>query len=214
MVDEIPDVAGRERAAADPQDRVAQTFFAIGLVARAALADVAPDRASEPLVVALARVADLAATGTEHMRDVILALSDAEVDGQAVAPALRRLVRDFQHRTGIEAALVVTGEQGLLPAHIARELHTVGTQALDCLGRHSQASAVVLGLRLGQRSVTLTIHDDSSGAAIASTLHLELRDVGQRVRRLGGTFVARAGRDGGFLVRARVPLTGALQEWT
>jgi PAS domain S-box-containing protein len=209
------DVTELRRSSAEPQDRAAQTFIAIGLVARAALNDMPDDIAAGPLALALTQVAELAATGAGHLHQARFADVELAADGHEFVPTLRRLVRSFQHRTGIEAALVVTGDQGWLPNDVAEVLQAVGMHALAFVEHQSSASAVVLGLRISQRSVTLSIHDDgATGRATGGQIQLALRDVGLRVRRMGGTFVARPGREGGFLVRTRLPLMGSLQGLT
>jgi signal transduction histidine kinase len=207
----------RRRIADELQDHAAQTFFVIGLVARAALAELPPDRASEPLAAALIQMGDLATAGAKHLREAMFTLNHAEVDGRDVVPALWRLVRGFQQRTGIDADLVVTGRQGRLPTEVAEALHAVARIALANTERHGSASAVVLGLRCSPRSVTLSIQDDSAGAAqpagkrmAAGATHFVVNGVGERVRNLGGTFTAKPGRDGGFVVRTRLPFKRSL----
>jgi PAS domain S-box-containing protein len=197
------------------QDHALQTFFVIGLVARAAVAELPPDRVSEPVAAALVQVMELATAGTEHLREAIFALNHSEVVAGGVVPALWGLVRAFQQRTGIDADLLVSGTPRQLPTEVSEMLHAVAREALANVERHSQAGAVVLGLHIARHSVTLSVQDDGASASepvverIAdSATHFGLRGVGQRVRRLGGTFVAQAARDGGFLVRTRLPLKG------
>jgi signal transduction histidine kinase len=86
-------------------------------------------------------------------------------------------------------------------------------EALANVERHARAGAVVLGLHIGASSISLTIHDDGDGASPLvlkrisnSATHFGLRGMRERVRRLRGTLVVGPGRDGGFLVRARIPL--------
>jgi signal transduction histidine kinase len=214
------DITERRQAQADKQleivalqDHALQTFFIIGLVARAALAELAADRVSEPIAAALVQLVQLAAAGTEHLREAIFTLKQSDIDGEGVVPALWRLVRAFQQRTGIDSDLLVTGTGRQLPTEIAEMLHAVGREALANVERHSQAGAVLLGLHIARHSVTLSIQDDGIGTAepmlariASSATHFGLRGVGQRVRRLGGTFVAQAAPDGGFRVRIRLPL--------
>jgi PAS domain S-box-containing protein len=85
--------------------------------------------------------------------------ADVLVAGTTLAE-LSRLVRCFEQRTGIEAALVVTERQGPLSPELAERLKPVAYAALANIERSATASAVVLGLRVGPRSVTLTIQDD------------------------------------------------------
>src|SRR5262249_31159451 len=159
--------------------------------------ELGPERVSEPVAAALAQVGELANTGSEHLRESLFALTHAEVDRSGVVPALWRLVRRFQQRTGIEADLVISGSPGRLPVEVAETLHAVAREALSNAERHSKASAVLLGLRVGPRTVTLSVQDDGAGASVRmvkriadSATHFGLRGVGERVRRLGGSFVA------------------------
>jgi signal transduction histidine kinase len=62
------------------------------------------------------------------------------------------------------------------------------------------------------------VHDDGGGASslllnqIAdSATHFGLHGLRERVERLRGTFVAGPGPDGGFVVRARIPLQARSQ---
>jgi PAS domain S-box-containing protein len=216
------DITERRRAEAvknleivELQDHALQTFFVIGLVVSAALTELPPDRITEPVGAALAHVGELAASGSERLREAIFALNHGEVEQRGVVSSLWRLVRDFQSHTAIDADLVVKGGEIALPPEVAETLHAVGREALSNVERHSHASAVVLGLHVTPRMVTLSIQDDGARDARSpklkriadSATHFGLRGVGLRVRRLGGTLVAQPARDGGFVVRMRIPLT-------
>ncbi len=203
----------RRRIARDLHDHVEQTFFAIGLSARAALGNGANGTHAVSEAETLERVSQLAASGADQLRAAIFALNHAEVDGRGLVPELWRLVKAFQSRTGVETDLVLTGAQRRLPTDVAEALHSVAREALANIERHAQAGAVVLGLHIGPRAVTLTIQDDGMGASAlvlrqisSSTIHFGLRGIRERVRQLRGRFSARPGPDGGFIVRARVPL--------
>jgi signal transduction histidine kinase len=122
-------------------------------------------------------------------------------------------VRTFQQRTAIDTDLVLTGAQRDVPTEVAEGLHAVAREALANVERHSSAGAAVLGLHISARFITLTVHDDGAGASPLvlkqigdSATHFGLRGLRQRVRRLNGTFFAGPGPDGGFLVRAKIPL--------
>jgi signal transduction histidine kinase len=203
----------RRRIARDLHDHVEQTFFAIGLTATAALEDASTSGSQVRWAQALARVADLSNAGSEQLRNAIFALNDADLAAVGLVPALRKLVRSFQRRTGVETDLVFTGAQRQVPTEVAEVLHATAREALTNVERHARAGAVVLGLHLSARSISLTVHDDGAGASslvlkrIAnSTTHFGLRGLRERVRRLHGTFNSGPGPDGGFLVRARIPL--------
>src|SRR5262249_12844643 len=151
--------------------------------------------------------------GSEHLRESIVAFRHAEATGRGIVPILERLVRGFQQRTGIETDLVVAGARFPLPNELAETLNAVARAALANVEHHAGASAAVRGLRIGRTGVSLSIQDDGLADPRPSPTRLAdgparfgLRGVGQHVRRLGGTFVARPARDGGFLVRVRLPI--------
>jgi signal transduction histidine kinase len=82
--------------------------------------------------------------------------------------------------------------------------------------QHARASAVVVSLRFEPEAVTLTVQDDGIGASslVMSTLsdsatRFGLSGIRERVLRLGGTFTAQSGDEGGFIIRAHVGLTPA-----
>ena len=79
--------------------------------------------------------------------------------------------------------------------------------------QHARATAVVLSLRFEPDTLALTVQDDGVGAPslVLSTLaesatRFGLRGLRDLVHSLGGTFTTGPGDDGGFVVRAVVPL--------
>ncbi len=203
----------RRRIARELHDHVEQAFFAIGLAASAASGNRGRGAEVASPDDALAHVTRLAGSGAEKLRAAIFALNYAEVRERGLIPELWRQTREFQTRTGVDTDLVVTGSARRLPTDVAETLHSVAREALANIERHAHASAVVLGLHIGPRAVTLTIQDDGTGASPLvlrqinrSTIHFGLRGIRQRVRELNGRSSARPGADGGFIVRARIPL--------
>jgi hypothetical protein len=190
------------------QDQALQTFFVIGLLARAALADLAPDQVSDDVATTLVQIVNAAETGREQLREAVRALGQPEIGRGGLVEDLGVLVRNFHQRTGIDAELIVTGRAANdLPADAIDTLHHAAAEALANIERQAQARAVVLSLHIARNSVSLFIHDDGAGITPSSATDFGLRGVGMRVRHLGGTFDAQPTRDGGgFVVRTRIPL--------
>jgi signal transduction histidine kinase len=122
-------------------------------------------------------------------------------------------VQNFRGRTGLEADLVVSRQAGGVPPEIAEVLHAVAREALANVERHAHASAVALHLSVDGRTATLTVQDDGVGAArvvirtvAESDTHFGLRDLQARLEQVGGTLAVSPGDDGGFVLRASVPL--------
>jgi signal transduction histidine kinase len=200
----------RRRIARELHDRVEQTFFSIGLASQAALE---AHGSVDHLRACLATVQEYAQQGASQLQAAIFALSHAELPDPGLVPGMLRLVQDFRGRTGLEVDLVVSGRKGRVPGEAAEVLQAVAREALTNVERHAHASAAVLHLRLERRAAALTVQDDGVGAAplVLSSLadsaaHFGLRDLQARLRQVGGTLSAGPGDDGGFVVRARVPL--------
>jgi signal transduction histidine kinase len=197
----------RRRIASELHDRVAQTFFSIGLTAQAAM----DDGALEEDHTALQSIRSLSAVGNEQMREAIFALTHAEVHERGLASTLWHVVRDFRERTGLDCDLVLVGKEPRLSPESAEALLSVAHEGLANVEQHAQATSVVVSLRTSQTGVTLAVHDDGAGApalvlrSIASSAtHFGLRTVQARIRKLGGSFTVRRGEDGGFVLRVRV----------
>ena len=202
--------AERRRIARELHDQVEQTFFSIGLACRAALET---ESSLEHLRACLATARAYAERGAHELEAAIFALSHSDLPDPALVPGMLKLVQDFRGRTGLEADLVVSGQKSRVPAETAEVLQAVAREALANVERHAHASAAVLHLRVDRQAVTLTVQDDGLGAAplVLSTLadsaaHFGLRDLQARLRQVRGTLSAGPGDEGGFVVRARVPL--------
>jgi signal transduction histidine kinase len=107
----------------------------------------------------------------------------------------------------------LSGRERRVAPEIAETLYAVAREALTNVERHADASAVVLSLLFEPNTALLTVQDDGAGVSplvlrtlADSAIHFGLRSMHERVTRLGGTFVAQSGEDGGFVVRALVPL--------
>jgi hypothetical protein len=194
-------------------DDTLQKLFIIGLVARATLADQAPDQVPDNIAKALAQIVEVATGGREHLRDAIFALRRGEAGEAALADTLRMLAHRFERRTGIDAEVLVNGCSGSLPAGAVETLEQTAAEVLGGIERQSKARAVILSLRVTARSVTLSVQDDGASITdsslqrvVKSATYCGLHGVRQRVRGMGGTFVRKPLREGGFVVRARLPL--------
>jgi signal transduction histidine kinase len=205
----------RRRIARDLHDRIEQSFFAIELSASAALGGRAQHPSDTHLRETVARIGELSRAGAEELRAAIFALNRPECANLELTSVLWTLVRSFRQRTGIETDLVLTGSQRELPTEVADVLQSIAHETLANAERHSQARAVIVRLHFTARACTLTVLDDGVGASNlvmkrigSSATHFGLRGLSQRVKGLHGTFAYGSAPDGGYQVRARIPLPG------
>jgi signal transduction histidine kinase len=82
--------------------------------------------------------------------------------------------------------------------------------------RHSEASSVLVSVRIEPSQVTAVIQDDGGGMppAVADTYrkngaHMGLRGMEGRAERLGGKLTLAPGDECGLIVTAMIPLKGA-----
>jgi signal transduction histidine kinase len=200
----------RQRIARELHDQVQQIFFSIGLASQAALET---HGSVEQLRACVAAVREYAEQGANQLQAAIFALSRTESTDPALVPRLLELVQHIRGRTGLDIDLVVSKRARPVGTGATEVLYAVAREALSNVERHGHASAAVLHLRIDRGAAVLTIQDDGVGAAplvlsglAESATHFGLRDLQVRVRQVGGTLTAGPGADGGFVVRARVPL--------
>jgi signal transduction histidine kinase len=204
----------RRRIARDLHDHVEQTFFAIGLTAASLLDDPVQEMTTSKYADALRQIGELSTSGAEQLRGAIFALKYTDAERVAIIPALWKLVRSFEQRTGVDTELVLSGPPADLPDEVAETLYAIAGEALANVERHAHAVSAVLNLRAHPQSITLTVHDDGVGAPSrvlkrigSSATHFGLGGLRERVRRLNGHFTAGPGPDGGFILRTRLPLS-------
>ncbi|BAL88156.1 putative two-component system sensor kinase [Actinoplanes missouriensis 431] len=151
-------------------------------------------------------------TGRDSLADMRRVLSTVgEVDdawhpqpGLAMLPALVDQVRET---TGTPVGLRVEGTAVPVPSAVDLSAYRIVQEALTNTMKHAGAGAgadVVVAYATG--SVEITVSDDGSVPAHHDGMGTGLRGMRERVRLLGGRFDAGPGPQGGFVVRAVLPV--------
>ena len=201
----------RIRIAQDLHDRVAQTLFGLGLTADWLLAHVDADDGLRP---DLERVKSMAATGMRQVREAIFSLSSAPIDPEQFRAAVKTLLRDVE-AAGVTAHLQMWGEPRQLPPAVTDGLYQIIREALVNVRRHSQATSVLVSIRIENSAVTAVVQDDGIGlpAGVLDTFrkngsHLGLRGMESRAEHMGGHLTLSHGDDVGLIVTVIIPLRG------
>jgi signal transduction histidine kinase len=129
----------------------------------------------------------------------------------APAPSLARLSElvDRAGAMGLSVRTEVEGGPRPVPAEVDLAAYRIVQEALTNVSRHAGTANAVVRIRYGDDDVRVEIDDDGRGAANgAGTGGNGIRGMGERARALGGELFAGARPDGGFRVRARLPLGG------
>ncbi|BEP14076.1 hypothetical protein acdb102_23870 [Acidothermaceae bacterium B102] len=208
--------AERMRIARDLHDVLAHHIVAVNAQAGVAqyLLTSDPDAAGK----ALAGIVANTRSALDELR-VTLGLLRFEGDSDDRAPApsaslLAELVEEFR-RTGMSVTFVTNGTPGLLNAAADLAVYRIAQEALTNASKYAPGSAVRVELRWDEHAVTVTVANDvAPGSAHLSepadrgTGH-GLLGMRERAASANGSISTLPTTDGGFLVRAQLPVVAA-----
>lgn len=138
--------------------------------------------------------------------------SDEPSDDLAPQPSLERLdsLIDQVRDAGLDVDLVVEGDRRPLSAGIDVNAYRIVQEALTNVLKHAGKARATVRVRFGERDLDLEISDDGRGAAAAI---LDAPGDGQglvgmreRVQLHGGQLQAGPRMEGGYRVKARLPI--------
>ena len=200
----------RARIARELHDVVAHDVSVMVVQAAAAkrIVEREPDRAEEAIV-------SIEGTGREalaEMRRLLGVLRRGDEDlALAPQPSLSR-VDALLARTraaGLDVALERSGDDAPLPAGVDLAAYRVVQEALANVVRHAGAEHATVRLTYDPRAVVVEVVDDGRGAADGGgKAGHGLIGLRERVDLYGGDFEAGPRAEGGFGVRARLPVVG------
>ena len=199
----------RARIARELHDVVAHDVSVMVVQAAAAkrIVEREPDRAEEAIV-------SIEGTGREalaEMRRLLGVLRRGDEDlALAPQPSLSR-VDALLARTraaGLDVALERSGDDAPLPAGVDLAAYRVVQEALANVVRHAGAEHATVRLTYDPRAVVVEVVDDGRGAAYVGKAGHGLIGLRERVDLYGGDFEAGPRAEGGFGVRARLPVAG------
>ncbi|MDO5735870.1 MAG: sensor histidine kinase [Propionibacteriaceae bacterium] len=204
-------IAERTRMARDIHDTIAQGLSSIRLLVRAEL-----DRDNSPAAArTLGQVEALAGDNLADVRRIVAELTPSELEDNALAAALTRMLGRLELETGITTELRVDDTLPTLPtAHEVALLRTAQS-ALANVRLHAGATRVVMSLLDGDDTVRLDVVDDGHGfdagawsnqpSAIGSSYGL--RFMRSRLREQGGGLEVESSPGEGTALSAHLPIT-------
>jgi signal transduction histidine kinase len=166
------------------------------------------EREREALLV-VERIGREALTEMRRMLGVLRSTGD----GPALAPQpglqhLDRLVEQVR-RAGVEVELVVNGEPVTLPPGIDLSAYRIVQEGLTNVLKHGDRRSAQVCVRYSDDQLELEVVDDSTMAVGDDAAGHGLAGMRERVAVYGGDFEAGPRPEGGFRVRARLPIGGA-----
>jgi len=203
----------RSRVARELHDGISQILVGVRYAldtARRRL-EAGDDRAAETLDKGIGYLSG----AIQEVRRISRDLRPGVLDDLGLGPALKALIDDFGHRTGIETAFDTVVFRNRLDGEARIALYRVAQEALTNIERHSGATRVTLDIRGHSRGATLRISDNGCGIEHAAApangpgSGLGLRNMQERIEQLDGTLRILSSKSG-TVIEASVPLTHLL----
>jgi signal transduction histidine kinase len=201
----------RARIARELHDVVAHSVGVIVVQAEGArrVFEHDPERARE----ALESIERTARTALADMRRSLGVLR-RERDERALAPQpgvddLPGLIEEAR-ASGLTVELAVEGQRVPLPQALDLSAYRIVQEALTNVIKHAGAARALVTVRYLDDELEVEVGDDGAGPPVPAADGSGLGIIGmrERVEAHGGRLHAGAGTDGGFLVRASLPLDG------
>ncbi|MGR6913579.1 sensor histidine kinase [[Actinomadura] parvosata] len=129
-----------------------------------------------------------------------------EPDGPSGLDRLGDLV-ERARAAGLPATVTVSGERRGLPPEVDRAAYRIVQEALTNVSRHAGAAAAAVRVDYGGRELVVQVDDDGKATRDDPPVPgVGLRGMRERVTALGGRLLAEPRAEGGFTVRAELPL--------
>lgn len=199
----------RARLAREIHDTLAQGFT--GIITQLQAAEQASDEAIRRRHTASALA--LARDGLAEARRSVQALRPTALEHTSLADALSGVARSWSERTGVPAAVTVTGTARPLPTETEVALLRMVQESLANVEKHAAATRVTIALRTDPAGVHLEVRDDGRGFDAVERLQNTAAGSGgygliamrERLESSAGSLIVEARPGRGTVVRAEVP---------
>ncbi|MFI9380944.1 sensor histidine kinase [Kutzneria sp. NPDC052558] len=191
----------RLRIAREVHDVVAHSLAMINVQAGvgAHVADRRPEEAKQALLA----IKEASRAALVDLRATLGVLRSGE--DRAPAPSLARIEELLAAARGAGLSVEVSGDPGDLPAPVDSTAYRIVQEALTNTVRHA-VDARTVNVRFSRDEESLTVEVLDDGSPVSAEPGNGVRGMRERALALGGTLLARSRDEGGFLVRAELPL--------
>jgi signal transduction histidine kinase len=203
-VTEVAVFEERDRLARDLHDTVIQRLFAIGLSLQSMAADPAAARNADRLRTTIQDIDDT----IRQVRTSIFELGPEGL-GRGVRRNVLDLLAELRPVVGFDVRATFEGPVDTsVSDEVLEHLLAVIREAVTNIGRHAQATAASLSVRVDQGTCELRVADDGRGidGSGSSSGGLGLNNLSRRAEKLHGTFAVDSPASGGTVLTWRVPI--------
>ena len=201
----------RMRIARDMHDGPAQSMA--NLVLQAEILERLIQRDPRLVVRELADFKDGVRAVLEDTRRLIFDLRPMSLDDLGLVPTLRKFIKEFGDKAGLNAQLRVMGEDIRLPGSFEPTIFRIVQEALNNARKHAKARNVEVLINFQAEAVTAVIRDDGVGMDVAAveaqldgTKNLGLISMRERAQLEKGTLEIRSESGRGTEVRVEFKL--------
>ena len=204
---EIAMLEERNRLARELHDSVAQTLFSLTLYSEASVR-YAQAGDMERVRAILGQLGESSLQALREMRLLVHQLRPRELEERGLISALQNRLDAVEGRSGIQARLILDREYSL-PAKIENALFPVALEALNNTIKHSNASAVEIGVQTVDGGIELTVEDNGRGFEFteqSAQAGVGLSSMNERLRGIDGSLSVTSIVGKGTTVRAFVEI--------
>ncbi|MEM8942388.1 MAG: sensor histidine kinase [Pseudomonadota bacterium] len=201
----------RERLARDLHDTVGHYMSAIAVQAQAGRALAASD--AEAPDAALKVIEDASRNALAEMRSILRSMrADAPADYKP-AGSLDDVKRMAESSTyPFEVKIKTSGDLSAIDGVTASTLYRLAQESITNSARHGrEVNTLTISVSADGEGVLLSVRDDGVASGANFNPGLGLQGMRERVLLLGGEFGAGPAEEGGWSVRARLPMPGVVR---
>ncbi|MEU4078174.1 two-component sensor histidine kinase [Streptomyces venezuelae] len=163
----------------------------------------------EPVPDALLVIREAGREASRELRATLEALRDDDTTPPHGLDHIPELV-ERAGRTGVRTTLTIQGRRHGVPAAVGRTLYRIVQESLTNVARHADATAASVHIDYRPDAVALRIDDNGKATPdIDPVPGIGLLGMRERVTALGGSLRAAPRDEGGFTVRAELPVESA-----
>lgn len=162
---------------------------------------------ADQALTAVKQAKKLGAEALLEVRKSVSVLRSNPLQGLPLEAALRKLLSDFQHTTGLRVIHRFEVPTAL-PGEVNMTLYRIVQESLTNIAKHAQAAQVTVGLRQQDNLILLSILDDGIGFDLTqNTTGFGLQGMRERSLFLGGQFSISSQPGKGCHVSVSLPLS-------
>ncbi len=167
------------------------------------------NRGETPVVEELSALSSLLDETIEEARAVAQGLCPLDADPEALAEALKILIKRTRDASGLACQFETAGDVSVADSTTAHHLYRIAQEAVSNAVRHAHASRITVALRGSKDGLILEVEDNGEGLpGKTSEGGMGLRTMAYRARFLEGEFTMAPLPKGGTRIFCRVPGRG------